>query len=75
MTKEQWINTAKRLLKAELKRAEVNYEELSRRLIAMGVEETEASIASKMSRGTFSAAFMLAALKAIDRKVLALSVE
>ena len=31
----------------------------------MGLSETKASIANKISRGTFSAAFLLASLKAI----------
>jgi hypothetical protein len=31
-----------------------------------GLQETEASIANKISRGTFSAAFLLASLKAIE---------
>lgn len=55
----------RRFLKAELKRAEVTYEELARRLGEHGLEETEASISSKLSRGTFAATFFVAAMKAI----------
>ncbi len=55
----------KRFLKAELKRAEVTYEELARRMTDMGMEETKASVASKLSRGGFSATFFVASLKAI----------
>ena len=37
-----------------------------------GLKETEASIANKISRGTFSATFLLAALKAIEADVVRL---
>jgi hypothetical protein len=60
-----WEERAKRYLKAELKRADVSYKELADRLEKHGLEETEASIASKLSRGTFAATFFLAALIAI----------
>lgn len=51
--------------KAELKRADVTYEELATRLEEKGMRETKASIASKLSRGTFSATFFLATLVAV----------
>jgi hypothetical protein len=60
-----WEDRAKRYLKAELKRAGVSYRELAERLEKHGLEETEASIASKLSRGTFAATFFLASLAAI----------
>jgi hypothetical protein len=60
-----WEDRAKRFLKAELKRADVSYRELAERLKKHGLEETEASVASKLSRGTFAATFFLASLTAI----------
>jgi len=60
-----WEDRAKRFLKAELKRADVSYRELAERLEKHGIKETEASIASKLSRGTFAATFFLASLVAI----------
>lgn len=66
MTAEQeWADRARRLVKAELKRADVTYEELARRLSDLGLPETKASIASKLSRGAFPATFMIATFKAI----------
>ncbi len=62
----------KRFLKAELKRAEVTYEELARRMTDMGMEETKASVASKLSRGGFSATFFVASLKAIEVELVRL---
>lgn len=64
-TEEEWAERAKRFIKAELKRADVTYEELAERLSKAGFGETKASIANKISRGTFSGAFMLATLKAV----------
>jgi hypothetical protein len=67
-----WEERAKRFLKAELARADVGYRELAERLKKCGLKETEASIANKISRGTFSATFLLASLKAIERDQLSL---
>jgi hypothetical protein len=67
-----WEERAKRFLKAELARADVGYRELAERLQKHGLKETEASIANKISRGTFSATFLLATLKAIEREQLSL---
>jgi hypothetical protein len=61
-----WEERAKRFLKAELARADIGYRELADRLEKHGLRETEASIANKISRGTFSATFLLASLKAIE---------
>ena len=56
---------ASRFLKAEMKRSGVTYSELANRLKSRGMKETEASITSKLARGTFSATFMLAVAEAL----------
>lgn len=63
-----WNEQAKRLLKSELVRRGISNDELVGRLQAIGVEETKASVESKISRGTFSAAFLLQCLNAIGCK-------
>ena len=66
-TKElSWEERAKRYLKAEMKKADVGYRELAVLLKKHGLIETEASIANKLSRGTFAATFFLAALVALE---------
>ena len=55
-----------RFLKAELKRANVTYDELAERLKAHGVNETRDSIAAKLKRGTFAATFLIATLAALE---------
>ncbi|NHK26675.1 hypothetical protein FF098_001980 [Parvularcula flava] len=60
-----WEKQASGILKAELKRRGVTYAQLVDKLAEIGVEEKEANIRNKLSRGKFSAAFMLQCLQAI----------
>ncbi len=64
----EWADRTQRFVKAELKRADVTYEELAAKLREMGLQETKISIASKLSRAGFSASFFLAVMKAIGRE-------
>lgn len=58
---------ASRFLKAELKRADVTYEELAKRLKKHGLpDETTDSIKAKLKRGTFAATFFLACVAALE---------
>ena len=54
------------LIKSQLKLAGVTYGELSEKLNDMGYPTKEPSIRNKLSRGKFSAAFMLQCLEAIE---------
>jgi Domain of unknown function (DUF6471) len=65
MYNTDWNEKAKRLLKSELVRRGVGSEDLVALLENIGVEETKASIDSKISRGTFSAAFLIQCLNAM----------
>lgn len=71
-TEKELAERAARFLKGELKRAGVTYAELARRLEAHGLRETEASITSKLARGTFAATFLLASAAAIGRDAIRL---
>ncbi len=55
-----------RFIKAELKRANVTYDELAARLREHGLTETRNSITAKLKRGTFPATFLLAVLAALE---------
>jgi hypothetical protein len=61
-TEKEWAERATRFLKAELKRADLTYEQLAERLKEHGFDETKASIANKLARATISAAFLLACI-------------
>jgi hypothetical protein len=65
---DEWADYARRHLKAELKRADVGYAELARRLTEMGLPETEGSVTVKINRGTYPAWFLFAVMKAIGAK-------
>ena len=70
-TEAEWAERAARHLKAELKRADVTYDDLAERLKKHGFKETKASIANKLARATMSAHFFLASLVAIEHRTLA----
>ena len=63
-----WNEKAKRLLKSELVRRGFTTNDLVALLDRIGVKETKASIDSKISRGTFSGAFLIQCLNAIGCK-------
>lgn len=65
-TEKELAGKASRFLKAELKRAGVTYADLAKRLEGHGLQETEASISNKLSRGTIAATFFLATLAALE---------
>lgn len=69
----KWESQAQAILKAELKRKGVTYAQLVERLAAIGVQESEPNIRNKLSRGKFTAAFMLACLDAIGARSLQIS--
>ena len=62
------VDRTRRFVKAELKRADVTYEELAERLHEIGWHETKGSIAAKIARGGFPAAFFVAVMKVIGRE-------
>lgn len=61
---------AANLLKAELKRRGVTYAQLVDKLAAIGIDEKEVNIRNKLSRGKFTAAFLLQCLAAIGSTTL-----
>jgi hypothetical protein len=65
-TEKELADKAARYLKGRLKQADVTYSELARRMEDHGMKETASSIANKLSRGTVSAAFLLATLAALE---------
>ena len=72
-TEKELASKATRFLKAELKRADLTYAELAKRMEEHGLKETESSIANKLSRGTISAAFLLAALASLGMETFNLA--
>jgi hypothetical protein len=66
-TEAEIAERVSRFIKAELKRSDVTYEELAKRLKKHGLtDETQDSIKAKLKRGTFAATFFLACLAALE---------
>jgi len=73
VTDAAWQAKARNLLKGQLKGQGVGYRELVARLEKIGVKESEQNIANKLSRGGFSAVFLLQVLEAIGSKKISIS--
>ena len=71
-TEKEWVEPPGGL-EAELKRADLTYDESAERLKKHGFKETKASIANKLARATLPAHFFLASLVAMGREQIALA--
>ena len=69
---EEWGQRAAAFLKAEMKKADVTYADMAKRLKKHGLKETEAGITMKLKRGSFSAIFFLACVAALELEQVAL---
>jgi propanediol dehydratase large subunit len=69
---DEWADKAKRLLRAEMVKRGVSYDDLVKKLAEIGVEETAENLRNKVARGKFMAAFMLQCLRAIGVETLRL---
>ena len=70
---KEWEDRVKGLLKAELKRRNVTYSELVGKLADLGVMDSEPNIRNKISRGKFTAVFLIQCLEAIGASTVRLS--
>ena len=55
----------KGLLKAELKRRNLTYADLAVKLSVIGIHDNERNISNKISRGKFSAVFLVQCMEAL----------
>lgn len=70
---KEWEDKVKRLLKAELARKGMTYADLVGKLADIGVMDSEPNIRNKISRGKFTAVFLIQCLEAIGASSLRLS--
>lgn len=68
----EYETRAKNLLKGELKRRGLTYAGLAEKLATIGVSENERNLNNKISRGGFTAAFLIQCLEAIGASALRL---
>lgn len=69
----EYEGKAKNLLKGALKGKGITYAQLSEKLAEKGLHETERNLANKISRGGFTAAFLIQCLEAIGSQSVRLS--
>lgn len=62
---EAWEHTAKELIEAEMMRRGIRYKQLSRMLEELGINESPDQINRKVNRRRFSAAFLVACMRAM----------
>lgn len=59
---KDWSAYAKGVLRSEMTRRQISYADLKSLLAEDGVKETEANLRNKVSRGSFTAAFLFQCL-------------
>lgn len=69
---EAWEQTAKELIELEMLRRGIRYKELARMLEELGIEESPEQINRKVNRKRFSAAFLVACLRAMGVETISL---
>lgn len=72
-TQKDWEDQAKGLLKSELKRRNISYAQLVGLLSDIGVMDSEPNVRNKLSRGKFTAVFLLQCLEAAGATSLRLA--
>ena len=72
-TEAEWGEDVKRLLRAEMTRRGITYEDLSERLAAIGAKDSAVNLRNKVARGRFSATFFVKCLVAMGSRTLRLS--
>jgi Domain of unknown function (DUF6471) len=68
-----WERKVQTMLKVELTKRNLTYKQLSDKLAELGVIESEPNIRNKLSRGTFSAVFLVQCLVAIGMTEMRIS--
>jgi 3-mercaptopyruvate sulfurtransferase SseA len=59
---------ASKIIKIELTKQDLDYEQLAQKMNDIGIDETKANIANKLHRGTFNFAYALQVFKALGLK-------
>jgi hypothetical protein len=67
-----WEARARGIIRSEMARREVTYVQLAEKLAEIGVDENERNLRNKVSRGKFTAGFMLQCLAALGTQQLRL---
>lgn len=72
-TTKVWRNAVQRLLKSEMSRHDVRYQELSERLASIGVEQSADNLRNKVNKGILGADLLLQIVSVLDVKAISMS--
>lgn len=64
----RYQDKAKGILRAEIKRRNLNYDQLAEKLAELGVDDTPKNLSNKIARGAFTAGFFVMCLESIGAK-------
>lgn len=67
-----WEAKARGIIRGEMARQNVTYAQLVERLAEIGVQEDERNLRNKVSRGKFTAAFLLQCMSAMEARSISL---
>lgn len=68
MEKKDYAKEATNIIKAELAREGLTYQDLVNKLLDIGIQEEYKSVANKIGRGTFSFIFFIQCMKALEKE-------
>lgn len=72
-TTKIWRNAVQRLLKTEMSRHDVRYQELSERLAAVGVEQSADNLRNKVNKGILGADLLLQIVSVLNVKAISMA--
>ena len=70
---DEWTALVKGILRAEMARRGMTYEQLAEKLAEIGVKDSAVNIRNKVARGGFSAVFFAQCLRAIGCETIRLT--
>ena len=69
---EAWEQAAKELIEIQMAKRDMSYKQLARLLGELGIDESPGQINRKVNRKRFSAAFLIACLRAMEVKAISI---
>lgn len=72
-SEDRHVNLVKGILRAEMTRRQMTYDQLSEKLAEIGIKDSAVNLRNKIARGGFSAVFFVQCLEAIGVKEVRLS--
>jgi 3-mercaptopyruvate sulfurtransferase SseA len=70
---EEWVRLVKGILRAEMARRGMTYDQLAEKLGEIGVQDSAVNIRNKVARGGFTAVFFVQCLRAMGCQTVRLS--